>query len=114
MPDELLPSRYRLGMLIIAGEIRLEPGTRDDFFAAVAPMVRATRREPGCRAYAFTPDPDDATLIRLWELWDDEEALAGHFASDHMTQWQERARDLPITGRDLHRYAVADVSPLGA
>ena len=75
---------------------------------------QATLREPGFRADALTPDVDDDTLIRLWELWDDEEALAGHFASDHMAAWQERARDLSVTGRDIYRYEVADVSRLGA
>jgi len=79
-------------MLIIAGDIRMQPGTRQQFFDAVAPMVTETLLEPGCRAYAFTPDPDDDDLIRLWELWDDEDALAG---------------------RDLNKYTVAEVSPLG-
>ena len=100
-------------MLIIAGEIRMEPGTRDRFFESVAPMVEATLREPGCRAYAFTPDPNDDDLIRLWELWDDETALAGHFASSHMAEWQERARVLPVAARDIHKYTVADVTRLG-
>ncbi len=100
-------------MLIVAGEIRTAPGTRDDFLDAVAPMVEATLREPGCRAYAFTPDPTDATLIRLWELWDDEEALAGHFASAHMADWQARARELAVTGRAIHKYTVAEATELG-
>ncbi len=100
-------------MLIIAGEIRMQPGTRDQFFTAVAPMVDATLTEPGCRAYAFTPDPTDDDLIRLWELWDDEDALAGHVASEHMAAWRERGRDLPVVVRALHKYTVADVSPLG-
>lgn len=100
-------------MLIIAGEIRMQPGTRERFFEAVAPMVAATLQEPGCRAYAFTPDPDDAALIRLWELWDDEESLAGHFASTHMAEWRERGRSLPVVSRDIAKYTVADVTPLG-
>ena len=100
-------------MLIIAGEIRMQPGTRDQFFEAVAPMVAATLGEPGCRTYAFTPDPDDADLVRLYELWDDEESLAGHMASPHMAEWRQRSATLPVTGRDLHKYTIADAQPLG-
>lgn len=100
-------------MLIIAGEFKMQPGTRDEFFDAVAPMVEATLTEPGCRAYAFTPDLDDDDLIRLWELWDDEEALAGHFASAHMAAWRERAAALPLISRDVSKYTISDVSPLG-
>lgn len=99
-------------MLIVAGEFRMQPGTRDLFFEAVVPMVAATLEEPGCRAYAFTPDPDDADLIRLWELWDDEHALAGHFASTHMTDWRARSADLPITSRVVDKYTVSDVARL--
>lgn len=99
-------------MLIIAGDIRMEPRTREMFMDAVAPMVAATVQEPGCRAYAFTLDPTDDTLIRLWELWDDEASLAGHFASPHMAEWQQRSRDLPVVGRDITKYTVADATPL--
>lgn len=99
-------------MLIIAGEFRMQTGTRDQFFESVAPMVRDTLTEAGCRAYAFTPDLDDDDLVRLWELWDGEEALAGHFASEHMAAWRARAAALPIVSRDVHKYTVADVTPL--
>ena len=99
-------------MLIIAGEFRMQPGTRHRFFEAVAPMVEATLTEPGCRAYAFTPDPDDDDLVRLWELWNDEDALAGHFSSEHMAAWRERAAVLPVVSRDVNKYTVTDVSPL--
>ena len=54
----------------------MQSGTRDQFLAAVAPLVAATLLEDGCHTYAFTPDPDDADLIRLYELWDDEASLA--------------------------------------
>lgn len=100
-------------MLIIAGEFRMQSGTRDQFFESVAPMVEATLTEPGCRAYAFTPDPNDADLIRLWELWDDEDALAGHFASEHMAAWRERSAALPVVSRVVNKYTVSDVTSLG-
>jgi quinol monooxygenase YgiN len=99
-------------MLIIAGEVRMQPGTRQQFFEAVAPMVEATLTEPGCRAYAFTPDVVDDDLIRLWELWDDEESLAGHFTSDHMAAWNQRAAGLPVVSRDINKYTVSAVTPL--
>jgi len=99
-------------MLIIAGEIRMQPGTRQLFFDAVAPMVAATLQEAGCHAYAFTPDPDDDDLVRLYELWDGEESLAGHRASPHMADWRRRGASLPVTSRDLKLYTVSDVRPL--
>ncbi|MDE0233294.1 MAG: putative quinol monooxygenase [bacterium] len=100
-------------MIIVAGTVRMQPGTRARFLEEVASMVAASLEEPGCRVYAFTPDPDDADLIRLYELWDHQEALDQHFASQHMADWKERAASLPITSRDIMCYTVTDARPLG-
>ena len=37
-------------MLIVAGEIRMQAGTRDQFFTAVRPMVAASLLEPAAAA----------------------------------------------------------------
>lgn len=100
-------------MIIVAGTFRMQPGSRSRFFEEVAPMVAASLEEPGCRVYAFTPDPVDADLIRLYELWDHQEALNQHFASDHMAAWKERAASLPIVSREIMCYTVTDARPLG-
>jgi len=100
-------------MLIIAGTLTVDAEHRGAMLDSVKPMVEATLAESGCQAYAFTPDPDDPGLVRLYELWDDEEALAGHMASDHMAAWRKRAADLSITGRDIKKYTISDVARLG-
>ena len=100
-------------MLIVAGEIRMQSGTRDQFLTAVRPMVAASILEPGCRTYAFSPDPDDDDLIRLYELWDDEDAIAGHVASEHMAEWVRARAELPILSADIMKYTVTEGVPLG-
>ena len=100
-------------MLIIAGTITVDPDHRDEMLEAVRPMVEATLEEPGCRDYVFSPDPNDPAVVRLYELWDDEDALAGHFASAHMAAWRERSAALPVTGRDISKYTISEVGPLG-
>jgi quinol monooxygenase YgiN len=99
-------------MLIVAGTLTVDADHRDAMLEAVAPMVAATRAEPGCREYAFTPDPGNPTLVRLFELWDDQAALEAHFASAHMAEWQARAASLPITGRDIAKYTIAEIGPV--
>jgi quinol monooxygenase YgiN len=100
-------------MLIVAGEIHMQPGTRQQFIDAVGVLVAATLQEPGCRRYAFTPDPDDPDLVRLYELWDDEASLTGHFESAHIAEWRDVSATLPIVSSELFRYTVTDVAPLG-
>jgi quinol monooxygenase YgiN len=99
-------------MLIIAGAITTEPDGRGAFLDAVNPMVVATHLEPGCREYAFTPDPNDDNRIMLYELWDDQAALDGHFASEHMAAWQAVSKDLPVVGADIKKYTISDVGPV--
>jgi quinol monooxygenase YgiN len=99
-------------MLIVAGTLEIDPEHRDAFFAAVAPMVRATRTEAGCQAYAFSPDPDEPGLIHLFEVWDDQASLDAHFASEHMATWQARSGELPIRSRDIAKYLVSGIGTL--
>lgn len=99
-------------MLIVAGSITTEANGRDTFLEAVAPMVAATRREDGCHEYAFTPDPDDANRVLLYELWEDQAALEGHFVSAHMAEWQQVSKTLPVVGADIKKYTISAVGPV--
>lgn len=99
-------------MLIVAGSITTEPDGRQVFLDAVQPMVAATHTEPGCREYVFSPDPDDDDRILLYELWDDQEALDGHFASEHMAAWQAVSATLPVRGADIKKYTISAVGPV--
>jgi quinol monooxygenase YgiN len=99
-------------MLIIAGSLTTKDGGRDLFLDTVKTMVVATLQEPGCREYAFSPDPDDPNRILLFELWDDQEALDAHFASDHMAQFQLAIKDVPMVGADVQKYTISEVGPV--
>jgi quinol monooxygenase YgiN len=100
-------------MLIVAGSIITEPGGREPFLIAVQPMMSATLDEPGCHEYAFTPDPNDDNRVLLYELWDDQAALDGHFASAHMAAWQETRKGLAVTGASIKKYVISSVEELG-
>ncbi|MGI9613355.1 MAG: putative quinol monooxygenase [Acidimicrobiales bacterium] len=99
-------------MLIIAGTLTVDATQRQAMLDSVAPMVQASRAEAGCHEYVFTPDPHDPSLVRLFEMWESQGALDAHFASDHMAAWQQRAADLPISGRDIAKYTIAEVGPV--
>ncbi len=100
-------------MLIVAGSIVAEPGGREQFLTAVQPMVSATLDEPGCHEYAFTPDPNDANRLLLYELWHDQASLDAHFASAHMAAWQETRKGLALAGASIKKYNISSVEDLG-
>ena len=99
-------------MLIVAGSITTEDGGRPAFLDAVVAMVAATHTEPGCREYVFSPDPDNANRILLFEIWDDQDALDAHFASNHSAEFQRALAGLPVTMRDIKKYTISDVGPV--
>lgn len=99
-------------MLIVAGTIEIEPDARDTMFEILAPMIEATRAEAGCQAYVFSPDPDDPSLVHLFERWDDQASLDAHFASEHMATWQAKAAELPFRSRDITKYLISGVGTL--
>jgi quinol monooxygenase YgiN len=66
--------------ILIVGTIEVPPEQRTDLLEALRPLVRRTREEePGCLAYAFTPDTVDPGRIQVLEHWQDEASLAAHF-----------------------------------
>jgi quinol monooxygenase YgiN len=64
-------------MLIISGELRVDPADRDGYVADCAVVVEAARRSPGCLDFAITADSVEPDRIDVYERWEsDEELLA--------------------------------------
>lgn len=99
-------------MIVIAGTVPLKPEARAEAIAVARTMVAATRREPGCRAYRFSLDLDDQNLVCIFEEWEDAEALAAHFASDHMRVFREQLPRLIAGVPALRRYEIASAAAM--
>jgi quinol monooxygenase YgiN len=70
-------------MVILAGTMRVGAGKREVALAPIIDMVSATRAEPGCVQYSFAFDVQDEHLLRIFEVFVDDAALAAHRASAH-------------------------------
>ena len=81
-------------MLIVLAEARFNPEQADRVRALARPMIVASRAEPGCAAYDYAFDLIEADLMRVRELWRDEQALKDHFATPHMAAFLKGLRDL--------------------
>ena len=71
-------------MLIVLAKAKVGEGAMEPARAAIADMVAASNAEQGCIAYAFTQDVLDPSVLHIVEKWQDEAALAAHFATPHM------------------------------
>lgn len=99
-------------MMIIAGTITVDPDDRDAYLEAAVAAAAGTRTEPGNQEYVFSADPVDAGLVRLFEIWDDDDSLKPHFGTDHMRTFLATTKELRVTGRSLNKYMISDTSSL--
>jgi quinol monooxygenase YgiN len=99
-------------MLVIAGVVKIDPAQRDEAVAAAVAMMRETRREPGCLAYAFSADLEEEGSFRLFEEWESQDALDAHFASPHMAAFQGAVAKLGVREMTVRKYAIQSVGPV--
>lgn len=77
-------------MLALVVEFRIRPAHVGDFARAIAENARASREtEPGCRQFDVCRDPADPVLFLLYELYDDDAAIAAHLRTPHYLQMNE-------------------------
>jgi quinol monooxygenase YgiN len=99
-------------MLIVAGTLDVAPEQRDDVIAKAASLMRATHQEPGNHEYLFSADPLVSGRIRIFEIWESEEALAEHFGQPHMAEFGAALGAFDVKGNDLTKYQISSSGPL--
>lgn len=99
-------------MLIVAAEVVVEKGVIEQVRDALQTMENETRKEPGCQVYAFSVDVNDATMVRIFERWDDMAALEAHFATPHMAAFGAALGQIQPKRMDVKVYDVAGEVPL--
>ncbi len=68
-------------MIVVAGFFDVAEGDRRAFLDSKSSQAAHTLEETGCREYAFSADDVHAGRVRLIELWESMEDLAGHLAN---------------------------------
>jgi quinol monooxygenase YgiN len=99
-------------MIVVAGHVALDPARREPAIAAAREMMAETRKERGCISYTFSAELDEPGRFRLFEEWEDDEALSAHFASPHMARFRKAVGGLGVREMAVQRYEVSKVGPL--
>jgi quinol monooxygenase YgiN len=81
-------------MLVVLAEARFDASQMDKVRAVARPMIEASRAEPGCSGYDYAVDMLEPDLMRVRELWRDEQALKDQFATPHMAAFLKGLREL--------------------
>lgn len=75
-------------------------------------IVAGSRSEPGCMTFTFAFDVDDDHLVRIFEIFADDAALAAHRETAHFKAWRACWEEAGIGDRVMTKYDVASATPL--
>jgi quinol monooxygenase YgiN len=99
-------------MLIVLAKAQVGADAMDAAKAAIADMVAASNAEEGCIAYAFTQDLLEPGIIHIVEKWQDDAALAAHFATPHMAAFGAAIAGLDFKVIEALKFPTDDGSPV--
>jgi quinol monooxygenase YgiN len=100
-------------VIVVSGEIAIDPADREAALAATRISVPATRQEDGCLTYGFWADPDDQSRFLVFAEWESLEALHAHFGQPHMAAFLVALGALAVRSSEVHQYDVSDKRPVG-
>jgi quinol monooxygenase YgiN len=92
-------------MIIIAGELRVDPDDRGRYLDAVASVAPQARAAAGCLDFVQSADPVEADRINVYERWESDEALQAFRSQDG----PDTAETPPLRSADVHKYRIASV-----
>ena len=94
-------------MVIVAGQIFVEPAQREGYLAGCVGVVEQARRAAGCLDFAITADLVDQGRINVFERWETQEAVVA-FRGGGPDEGQSAA----MLSASVAEYDVADVRSL--
>jgi quinol monooxygenase YgiN len=74
-------------MIICTGYLTIDPAKRAEAEAAIATLVAATTAEEGNVEYRYASDLGDPNRINILEIWESEDAMNAHMATDHLAEF---------------------------
>jgi quinol monooxygenase YgiN len=69
--------------LFVKAAIRLKPEFVDSGRAAIEQIIPSTLQEEGCHLFSLMQDKNDETALHLFEIFEDEAALAYHYEQEY-------------------------------
>lgn len=98
--------------IIISGTIDLDPKRLDAALEAASPLIAGALAQPGCLDYDWCLNPRHAGRLRVFELWQNEAALAAHFAGPWYRQMRETLGQFGLVAASTAKYRVDHSEPV--
>jgi len=83
-----------------------KPDKVDELRTLLAGLLQPTRAEPGCISYEMLENKENEAEFTFVEEWEDDAALDGHFATDHIKHALGELPNLLAAELDLRKYKL--------
>jgi len=97
-------------MIIVSGALKIDPTDRDAAADLMAVVVAATRAEDGNLSYGFYEDPEEPGSFKIYEEWDNAEAMGGHMGQPHMAEFLGGMGGLKLLGTEIFSHEVTNTT----
>jgi autoinducer 2-degrading protein len=81
-------------------ELDIDPGEMAKFIEAIKENGAASVKEPGCREFNISVLASNPNKVILYEIYENEAALASHRTTDHYKKYQATTAKM-VTGRNV-------------
>jgi quinol monooxygenase YgiN len=97
---------------VVVGYMQISPNDRAALVKVLLAHVPRVLRKDGCISYSFAADVLDPNVIRMSELWRDQEALEAHLQSDEFQSVLREMEKIKIVRRSVQRHTVSETAEI--
>ena len=103
-----------MSKLAILGTVEVAPDQRNHVLSLlVAHRARCLRDEPGTLQFEIMLPREDESRIRLYELYQDDDAFEVHRSGTSIAQWREETAGMVVTVHVTHCDLAEKQGPSG-
>lgn len=99
-------------MIVLHAKIPIDPDHREEAMELAETLVERSNEEEGMIDYRAAVDVQDGNVLRFFERYEDEDALAAHSQSDHFQAFEDRLPDLLGGEPEVVQFEVTDATEL--
>lgn len=99
-------------MIVLNASIPVDPDSRETAIEAASELAQRSREEDGVIDYRVALDIEDDTTLRVFEQYEDEDALNTHMNSEHYGSFEGQVPEFAAGAPELHRFDVSEKTQL--
>jgi quinol monooxygenase YgiN len=99
-------------MIVLNASIPIDPDSRETAVEAASELAQRSREEDGVIDYRVALDIEDDATLRVFEQYEDEDALNAHMNSDHYGSFESQVPEFATGAPELYRFDVSEKTQL--